>query len=163
PCRPETLYGAAKHGTYLSWRALCAQAGAELAWGRLFHLFGRDGKPSRGVAQGAGARQRGEAIGRGPWRAARDPPPRAARGRGDGRATALLAGPGASGPYNVCGGQPVTLRALVEIVGELLGRKELLRFGARPAADEPDLWGDVARLRGLGFAPLHPTLRAGLA
>ena len=40
PLRPSTLYGAAKHGLHTVAAAYCEQMRIELAWGRLFFLYG---------------------------------------------------------------------------------------------------------------------------
>jgi nucleoside-diphosphate-sugar epimerase len=58
---------------------------------------------------------------------------------------------------------PVTLRQVLEIVGDIVGRRELLKFGARPhrSGETMYLAGDPSRLRGLGFAPRF-SLRDGL-
>ena len=63
--------------------------------------------------------------------------------------------PGASGIYNVCSGQPVTLRQVLETVGEIVGGTALLRFGARPhrPGETMFLAGDPGRLRALGWSP----------
>jgi nucleoside-diphosphate-sugar epimerase len=38
----------------------------------------------------------------------------------------------AQGPVNVCSGVPITVRALAERIADQYGRRDLLRFGARP-------------------------------
>jgi nucleoside-diphosphate-sugar epimerase len=36
------------------------------------------------------------------------------------------------GPVNICSGKPVTVRELAERIADQFGRRDLLRFGARP-------------------------------
>jgi dTDP-6-deoxy-L-talose 4-dehydrogenase (NAD+) len=36
------------------------------------------------------------------------------------------------GPVNICSGTPVTVRELAERIADEYGRRDLLRFGARP-------------------------------
>jgi nucleoside-diphosphate-sugar epimerase len=36
------------------------------------------------------------------------------------------------GPVNICSAQPVTVRQLAERIADEYGRRDLLRFGARP-------------------------------
>ena len=36
------------------------------------------------------------------------------------------------GPVNICSGVPVTIRQLAEQIADEYGRRDLLRFGARP-------------------------------
>ena len=71
------------------------------------------------------------------------------------RVWSRLLAPGASGIYNVCSGQPVTLRQVLETVGEIVGGTALLRFGARPhrPGETMFLAGDPGRLRALGWSP----------
>ena len=53
----------------------------------------------------------------------------------------------AQGPINICSGTPMTVRELAERVADEYGRRDLLRFGARPdnLTDPPVVVG-VARL-----------------
>ena len=48
-----------------------------------------------------------------------------------------------TGPVNICSGVPITIRALAERIADEYGRRELLRFGARPdnAFDPPHIVG----------------------
>jgi dTDP-6-deoxy-L-talose 4-dehydrogenase (NAD+) len=54
------------------------------------------------------------------------------------------------GPVNVCSGVPVTVRALAERIADEYGRRDLLRFGARPYNDfdPPRVVGAPWRPRG---------------
>jgi nucleoside-diphosphate-sugar epimerase len=68
---------------------------------------------------------------------------------------ALLDG-GVEGAVNVGSGEPVALKDVVRELGERVGRPELVRLGALPAApnDPPALVADVSRLRGeVGWRP----------
>ena len=49
----------------------------------------------------------------------------------------------------------MTLRRVLESVGDIVGRKDLLQFGARPhrPGEIMFLAGDSRRLRALGWAP----------
>jgi nucleoside-diphosphate-sugar epimerase len=53
-----------------------------------------------------------------------------------------------TGPINVASGQAVTLRSIVEKIGERTGRSELIQFGAIPqaATDTPLVVADTSRL-----------------
>ena len=50
------------------------------------------------------------------------------------------------GPLNVCSGIPITVRQLAEQVADDFGRRDLLRFGARPdnLVDPPCIIGRVS-------------------
>jgi nucleoside-diphosphate-sugar epimerase len=64
---------------------------------------------------------------------------------------------GATGPYNVASGVPITVRQLMETIGDRLGRRDLIDFGAAPSrAWEPRfIAGDISRLCALGWTPRH--------
>jgi nucleoside-diphosphate-sugar epimerase len=72
-------------------------------------------------------------------------------------ATALvaLAARRATGVFNICSGVPVTMRAVMETVGRIAGREDLIRFGERPYRDwEPMyLCGEPGRLKAQGWTP----------
>lgn len=80
-------------------------------------------------------------------------------------ALATIAEAGITGGIDVCSGSSRTLREIFTLLGEILGRPDLLRFGARPTAPATsfDAVGDPARLVALGWAPafsLEDGLRA---
>jgi nucleoside-diphosphate-sugar epimerase len=69
------------------------------------------------------------------------------------------------GAVNVGSSQPVSVASVAERLGDLLGRPELLRFGARPSppGDPPFLVANTERLRNeVGFVPRFD-LPSGLA
>ena len=161
PLRPATLYGAAKHALHTAAAAYAAQERIELAWGRIFFVYGPgepDGRlvPSVGRALLAG-----------------EPVPTT---RGDqvrdfmhvddcAAAFAALADGDTTGAVNIASGAPVTVREVVDTLAQLAGRPDLPRPGALPEreGDPPCLVADVARLRDeVGFTP-RIALRDGLA
>jgi nucleoside-diphosphate-sugar epimerase len=152
PLRPATLYGAAKHGLHCVAARYADQAGFELAWGRIFFVYG-PGEPEGRLVP---------AVGRGLL--AGEPVPTT---RGDqvrdfmhvqdaAAAFAALADSDFVGAVNVASGEPVAVR---EVVGELAaaaGRPDLPQPGALPdrEGDPPRLVADTTRLRDeVGFAP----------
>ena len=161
PADPVSPYASAKHAAFLVARALAARAGAELAWARVFHLFGPGEDPSRLVPTVAASLARGEPIDVTAGEQVRDYLHVADVAAG----IAALARPGASGVFNVCSGTARPLRELILAIGQLRGRADLLRFGARPYAPGEVMFlaGRADRLRGLGWAQRFPTLEAGLA
>jgi dTDP-6-deoxy-L-talose 4-dehydrogenase (NAD+) len=70
---------------------------------------------------------------------------------------------GASGVFNVCSGEPMTVRGIMETIGEELHKTDLLRFGAMPPRqfEPPFICGDCSRLKQLGWRPVY-SLREGL-
>jgi dTDP-6-deoxy-L-talose 4-dehydrogenase (NAD+) len=131
--------------------ALASDAGAELAWARIFHLHGPEEDPRRLIPWVARELALGRAVELTDGRQVRDHLHVADVASG---IVALLA-PAAKGIYNVCSGEPVTLRTVLETVGDIVGRCDLLRFGARPhrANETMFLAGDSTRLRATGWTP----------
>src|SRR6266849_7995282 len=69
------------------------------------------------------------------------------------------------GAFNVCSGLPVTIASLMQTLGELLGRPDLIRLGAFPNREWDPMFvcGDNRRLRTEGQWSPRYTLRDGLA
>ena len=155
----SSLYAACKLGAGHVVRALGDAAGATVGWGRVFHLHGPRESPERLVPWVAAQLRAGVAVELTDGSQIRDH-----LHVGDvARAFVALAETGAPGVTNICSGEPVSLRAVLETVGRLAGRPELLHFGARPqrAGEVMFLAGDNSRLRALGWRPRF-NLEAGL-
>lgn len=125
---PLTPYAGAKAAAFLALAQSLPQQGVEFAWCRLFYLHGAGEDARRLVpylrerlAAGRVAElTRGTQV--------RDFLDVAEAGRGIAE-TALST---LQGPTNICSGQPVTVRQLAERIADEYGRRDLLRFGARP-------------------------------
>jgi nucleoside-diphosphate-sugar epimerase len=161
PLGPATLYGAAKRGLHEVAQAYAAQAGLELAWGRVFFLYGADEAHGRLFATVARALLAGE----------RAPTTHGEQVRDflhvDDTAGALAALIDSSvvGAVNVASGEGVAVRDVVAALGRAAGRPDLLDIGALPqrASEPPRLVADVRRLRDeVGYVPAV-TLDAGVA
>jgi nucleoside-diphosphate-sugar epimerase len=159
PVDPRSLYASCKLGAYLVLRALAASAGAELAWGRIFHLHGPGEDRARLLPWIAGELRRGHAVELTDGTQVRDH----LHVADVAAALVALARPGVAGAHNICSGEPVTLRRVIEIVARAVGGEELLRFGARPhrPGEVMFLAGDASRLAALGWRPRW-TLEDGL-
>ena len=160
PCAPATLYGAAKDGTRRVLDAYAGETGLSLAWGRLFFLYGPGEKPGRLVGDAFRALEAGARFGTSPGHQRRDFS-HVADAAG---AFAALVDSEVAGPVNIGSGTAPPVRAILEGIGRLTGRPELIDFGARPlAASEPAcIAADVTRLRAeVGFQPRFD-LDAGL-
>lgn len=159
PCAPQTLYGACKHALHTVLASLAPSYGMSLAWARLFLLYGPGEAPRRLVPDVATSLLRGQ-------------PAKVSEGlqvvdmmHVDDVARALVClvtGPG-TGAFNVASGAPVAVRDVVATLAEIIGRPELVQFGALKsrATDPPVLCADVRKLRALGFVPRY-NLRTGL-
>jgi nucleoside-diphosphate-sugar epimerase len=152
PIRPATLYGAAKHGLHTVAAAFAAEAGFELAWGRIFFLYGPHEHPARLVASIVLPLLRGEEARSSEGSQVRD----FLHVSDVAGAFAALVDSSLTGPVNVASGEGVAIREIVERIGAITGRPELLRIGALPSreGDPPSLVADAGRLRGeLGWSP----------
>lgn len=152
PLEPATLYGAAKNGLRIVAEAHARQAGYELAWGRIFFVFGPHederrlgGSVAQALAAGEPARtSHGEQL--------RDflYAPELAD------AFAAVLHSSVTGALNVASGRPVAMRDLITALGVAAGRPELIELGSRPAnpSEPSSLTADVTRLRDeVGWAP----------
>jgi nucleoside-diphosphate-sugar epimerase len=152
PLRPATLYGASKHATQLVASAFAAVAGIELAWGRIFFLYGPGEHSERLVPAVASRLLRGEEAQVTAGSQVRD----FMHVDDVARAFTALLDSKVQGPVNIASGEPVALRELVGLIGSATGRPELIAYGALPrrADDPPMLVADVHRLRDeVGFRP----------
>jgi nucleoside-diphosphate-sugar epimerase len=156
---PRTLYAACKHAAWEVCRALAAEVGGKVVWARIFHMHGPGEDRRRLLPWVASQLKLGLAVDVTDGTQIRDHLHVA--DVAGGLVTLLAAG--ASGVYNVSSGEPVRLRHVLETVGDLFGRRDLLRFGARPHRSN-ETWflaGDSTKLRALGWRPRFG-LRDGL-
>jgi nucleoside-diphosphate-sugar epimerase len=160
PVDARTLYAACKTSAHQIVRILAEEAGAELAWARIFHIHGPGEDQARLIPWVAGQLRSRVPVDLTDGTQVRDHLHAADVAAG----LVTVLGPGAQGVYNICSGQPVTLRRVLETVGDIVGGRALLRFGARPhrANETMFLAGDSSRLRALGWRPQFG-LREGLA
>ncbi len=160
PADPVSLYASCKLGAWLVCRALGRQRGAEVVWGRLFHVHGPGEDPARLIPAVARSLAAGRPFDLSPGLQVRDH----LHVADVAAAIVKLTDPGIQGIVNVCSGTPVTLRDVLLTVGDILGRRELLRFGARPynPGEVMFLAGDASRLRAAGWSPRFSDLRSSL-
>jgi nucleoside-diphosphate-sugar epimerase len=161
PLRPATLYGSAKHALRGVLESFARETGLSAAWGRIFFVYGPHAHPDRLPGTVIRSLVRGD-----PARCSDGSQMRDFLYAAD-AADALVAllESEVQGPVNIASGQPVRLRTMIEMAGELLGRRELIRLGAIPARDgePPALLADVRRLRDeLGWVPRYD-LRRGMS
>jgi nucleoside-diphosphate-sugar epimerase len=128
PLRPTTPYAAAKAAAFLALSQYLPQQGIEFAWCRLFYLYG-EGEDERRLVPYLRARlSAGEPAELSSGTQIRD----YLDVRDAARMIAESALGAGQGPINICSGEPVMIRALVERIADEYGRRDLLRFGARP-------------------------------
>ncbi|MDE0828708.1 MAG: NAD(P)-dependent oxidoreductase [Vicinamibacterales bacterium] len=160
PCRPNTLYGTAKHRLRVRLDTFARRRNLSFAWGRLFHLFGPDEHRDRLVPSLVTALLEERMAATGPGTVTRD----FMDVRDAAAAFAALLLSDVEGPVNIASGTPTTIAGLAETLADSIGRKELLSVGSLPAreGDPPFLCADVKRLR--REVKFHPpqTQRAAL-
>jgi len=159
--RPRTLYGAAKNGLQNLLAAAAPALGLSLAWGRVFFLYGPGEAKGRLVPDVIDALLEGRPAPCGPGTQLRD----VMHVADVARAFVALLESDVAGPVNIASGTCRPLRDLILPIGEILGRPDLIRLGARPMPpDEPaELRAVTTILRDrVGFRPCHG-LEAGLA
>jgi nucleoside-diphosphate-sugar epimerase len=160
PCTPHTVYGTCKHALQLVAARLAEQSGMTSAWGRIFFLYGPYEHPDRLVAAVTRALLAGEPALCSHGRQVRD----YLFSTDVAEAFVALLESDVTGPINIASGVAVTLRDIVGRIGDLLGRRDLVRFGAIPAAatDKPLVVADTTRLmQSLAWRPRYD-LDAGL-
>jgi dTDP-6-deoxy-L-talose 4-dehydrogenase (NAD+) len=159
PVDPRTLYAACKQAAWQVARALAAEVGAELAWARIFHIHGPGEDRRRLIPWVASQLRSGVSVELTDGTQIRDHLHVSDVASG----LVTLLAPGASGIYNVSSGEPVSLRHVLETIGEIVGGSQHLKFGARPHRPNETMFlaGDSTRLRTLGWVPRFG-LREGL-
>jgi nucleoside-diphosphate-sugar epimerase len=160
PLESSTLYAACKAAARLVGRELSRQNSASFAWARLFHLFGPGEHPERLVPAAARTLLQGETFSTAADDRIRD----YLHVEDAARALLTLAAAPASGDFNVCSGQGVTLRRVVEEVARAVGVDGRLRFESRASAgwDPPTILGDPRETLALGWRPRF-SLAQGIA
>ena len=134
PTAPTYLYSACKLGLSHSLAQLGLLTGMQVAWARLFYLYGPWEDPRRLVSSVTRSLLEG-----------REAPCSEGLQVRDFLHVADVAGglvavlrSGVTGAVNVGSGEPVTVREVVTRLGAMIGRPELLRLGAiEPKAGEP--------------------------
>jgi len=152
PLHPAPPYGRAKLELSRAAQALADRAGLELAWARLFFLFGPREHPERLVSSVARRILAGEEAPVSEGSQVRD----FIYVLDAAEALAELLDSRVNGAVNVASGIPTAVGDLVDMVAEQAGRPELVKRGAIPMreGDPPVLVADVTRLTDeVGWSP----------
>jgi len=154
PTRPLTLYAASKLALYTVLAQLAPQLGLELAWARIFYVYGPYEDERRFVPAVIGSLLRGEPTKLTPGGQVRD----YLHVEDVAGALWAVAQSGLKGVVNVGSGLPVTNREIALKIGEILGRPELVKFGDLPYRDGDPMFvcADNRRLReNAGWTPRY--------
>jgi nucleoside-diphosphate-sugar epimerase len=164
PLAPATPYGRSKR-LVQEWVTLFGELqGLNVAWARIFHLFGPREAETRLVPSVIHALMKGEAAlcsSGEQWRDFLHVKDVAA-------AFVELSNQEATGVFNVGSGEPVQLKTVIAYLARSLQAEGLVRLGARKASenDPAFLVSDSRRLRALGWRPsfsLHDGLDDSLS
>jgi dTDP-6-deoxy-L-talose 4-dehydrogenase (NAD+) len=128
PLRPLTPYAGAKAAAFMALSQWLPQQGVEFAWCRLFYLHGEGEDVRRLVPYLRAKLTAGEPAELTSGNQIRD----FLDVREAGRMIVETALSAVQGSVNICSGIPITVRQLAEQIADECGRRDLLRFGARP-------------------------------
>ena len=133
---PETLYGISKNATRQIIQLVCRAAGISFVWPRLFHMYGPWENPRRLVGGASLALLRGSEFLCSDGLQQRD----FLHVEDVGNVLTSLVLGSVEGIINIGSGNVVSLREVLLTVADVVGRRDLLIFGARPRAEnDPDL------------------------
>lgn len=127
PLAASSPYAASKAAVYFALSQLLPQCGTEFAWCRLFYLYGKGEDERRLVPAIRKHLSEGSPVDLTSGTQVRDFLDVSEAGR----LIADVALSNKTGAFNICSGQPVTVRELVESIANEYGRRDLLNFGAR--------------------------------
>jgi UDP-glucuronate decarboxylase len=157
---PRTLYAVCKYALWGMLRELGPSLGLEVAWARLFFLYGPNEAPGRLVSEVLTKLLRGSEAPVSAGEQVRD----FLHVKDVARALCMVLESPLTGVVNIGSGVPVRVRDVVEAMGAASGRPDLIRYGAKPsrAGDPASICADTARLRSAGFLPQYD-LQEGIA
>jgi nucleoside-diphosphate-sugar epimerase len=144
PLNPATPYGRAKAQTFRDVQARAAAAGIAYGHARLFFSYGPHEQPPRLVPMIIRALLAGAPAELTAGTQVRD----FMDVRDIGRCLALLLASDLEGPINIASGTGTAVGRIATRLGDMLGRPDLIRLGARPLprAEPPSIVADVTRL-----------------
>lgn len=159
PLRPRTLYAASKASASLLAQQLAKGSRTNVAWARVFYPYGPFEDHRRAVPALITHLLEGRRFAASSGEQVRD----YIYATDVADAFVTLIDRNATGSFNVSSGTPITVRGLMETIGDRLGRRELIDFGAATARGwEPRfICGDNSRLRALDWVPKY-TLGQGV-
>lgn len=144
PCVPHTVYGTCKHALQLMTSAMASDGSMTSAWARIFFLYGPHEHPDRLVPSVIRSLLAGV-----PARTSHGHQVRDYLYAADvADALVCLLESQLTGPVNIGSGQPIALHEIINRIGQMLGRPDLIRLGAISPApgDKPLVVADTTRL-----------------
>lgn len=160
PIIPATLYGVSKAALHSVLARAAKLDNLAFVWGRVFFIYGPGEKPGRLVSDVIRGLLCGKKVETTYGHQRRD----FMHVADVAEAFATLCNSDAQGSFNIASGEAKPLRELINTIGDIIGRSDLLMVGARPAPrDEPRcLAATTKRLfHEVGFCPRYD-LQSGL-
>jgi nucleoside-diphosphate-sugar epimerase len=154
PSRPTTLYGTAKNSLREMVMMAARATNVSTAWARIFFLYGPYEPRGRLVSDIATALLEDRMVETSHGQQERD----FIYVVDAARAIVALVENDVDGTFNIASGKCIPVRRIIQTLGRLAGRPDLLRIGARATTnDEPQrLKADIKRLHDdLGFTPYY--------
>jgi len=160
PTKPSTIYAATKLSMALIGQQMANAAGVNFVWGRLFYMYGPYEDGRRVIPALIRALLAGRQFPASAGEQVRD----YLHVEDVANALILLTEKQVNGIYNIASGRPISIRQLMENIGEITGRSDLIKFGdiAYRVWDPMFICGDNQRLRSLGWRPQY-SLKNGLS
>ena len=144
PLSPQTLYGAAKTSLALTLEKFAQANNFSFASGKIFFPFGANESPNRLIPSVIRALLKNELAETSHGNQIRD----FLYVEDIAEAFVKLLESDVRGAVNIASGSGIKLKEIIKMIGEIIGKPELLRIGAIPAsADEPlEIIADITRL-----------------
>lgn len=159
PHKPTSLYAASKLATHHLLAQIAARAGIQQAWARVFYLYGPGEDPARLVPAVIRGLLRGERVKTSSGEQMRDYMHLADVASG----LWQVLRSDITGAVNIASGQATRVREIIDLLGAMTGRADLLEVGAlpQPPGEAPMIVGAPGRLHSTGFRPRF-SLESGL-
>ena len=158
PTDPQTLYGNGKNAVFNIAKVYCRQNGISFKWPRIFNLYGPNEKPQRLMPSVINSCLKGEDVKVSDCLKFQD----YLHVEDTARGIVAVFESNLEGAVNICSGQPVQLRTIVNKIAELTNFQGSILWGAIPAAFGDDLVvGNNEKLKSIGWTPKY-TLEEGL-
>jgi len=145
PIKPATLYGEAKHSLHVKMDEILKDSPVSSAWGRLFFPYGPREHPTKLVSSVVSALLRGNPAPCTNGSQVRD----YIYVEDVAEAFVQLLDSPVTGPVNIGSGVPVSVKEIIELIGEKTGRHDLIHYGgisgSRP--ETPLVVADIRRLK----------------
>ena len=144
PIKPATLYGEAKHSLHVRMDEIFKNSAISSAWGRMFFPFGPGEHPSKLVSSVVNALLLGNPAPCTEGYQVRD----YLYIEDVAEAFVQVLDSTVTGPVNIGSGTPVSIREIIELIGEKTGHSNLIQYGGKSAAgpQTPTIVADNRRL-----------------